>query len=1038
MPATQANVFTIPASAPFLRTLLTALRAGTLVPGFPANDDPLELARLTLYLPTRRACRLAREVFLDTLDGDAAILPRIVALGDLDEDEIAFAEAATAGLAEDALHLPPAFGALERRLTLAEIVSKWADAITPSTGAPLIANTPEAAVALADALARLMDDMITRQVDWTKLDALVPDDLDRYWQQSLAFLQFIYPRWRAILAENKAIEAAERRDKLIEAEARRLKDSNAPVIAAGSTGSMPATAKLLATIASLPHGAVVLPGLDTHLDDESWALIAGNGKDTSHEDLPAAGHAQFSMQALLDRIGIKRADVSELAAPAPRSRDLLVSEALRPASTTERWQAERAKPDFERSVDEALATLSLIEAANAEEEALAIAIALRETLETAGKTAALVTPDRTLGRRVAASLKRWMVPVDDSAGVSLSDTQAGVFARLAAEAALGGLEPVTLLALLKHPLFRLSPGRHGNKDAIATIEHAVLRGPRPRSGSDGLDRAFATFRLNRDQMHRHDTRWLIDDDRLDIAAEMITRLGAALAPLEEIKKDHSLADFAGRHREVIVALSTDASGAVAAFGDFDGTALQRALDDLIDSPAAAVIAVARKDYADLFHAALGDRVVRRPELRDVRVHIYGPLEARLQDMDRVVLGGLNEGTWPPDTRSDPWLSRPMRRALGLDPPERRIGLAAHDFAQTLGAPEVILARAAKVAGAPTVASRFVQRLAAVAGEARWQEVIARGEKYMAYARALDAPAEVKHTGRPAPKPPRAARPQQLSVTAIEDWLRDPYTIYAKYILKLHPLDAVDTPPGARDRGTIIHGAIGDYTALSTTALPADPLKELLTLGERHFAPLADYPEARAFWWPRYERIARWFASWDMDRRAGLAALHAEIKGELSFPAGTRTFTLTGIADRIELRADGSFAIIDYKTGQARTEKQVRTGLAPQLTLEAAILREGGFKPIAKGSVAEITYVTLKGGEPPGKTETISFKDGTPDSQADRALAKLKDLAATFENESTAYLSLVHPMWKTHYGDYDHLARVKEWSLTGGADEGGGE
>ena len=248
-------------------------------------------------------------------------------------------------------------------------------------------------------------------------------------------------------------------------------------------------------------------------------------------------------------------------------------------------------------------------------------------------------------------------------------------------------------------------------------------------------------------------------------------------------------------------------------------ALKTALDDLAESPSAQGLAVARADYAELFHAALGERVVRRPEIRDVRVHIYGPLEARLQQIDRVVLGGLNEGTWPPETRSDPWLSRPMRRALGLDPPERRIGLSAHDFAQAFSAPEVILARAAKLAGAPTVTSRFVQRIAALAGKERWEEVIKRGERYLDYARALDEPAEVTPAQRPEPRPPREARPSRLSVTAIEDWLRDPYTIYAKYILRLAPLDAVDTPPGARDRGTVIHGAIGDYTAQFADAVP---------------------------------------------------------------------------------------------------------------------------------------------------------------------------------------------------------------------------
>ncbi len=1034
MPAEKPHVFNIPASAPFLPVLIDALRAGKLVAGFPVSNDPLELARAILYLPTRRACRLARDVFLDKLDGEAAILPRIIALGDLDEDEIAFSEAATGALADAALRLPSTFGALERRLTLAELISKWAAAITPERGAPLIANTPEAAVALADTLARLMDDMITRQVSWDDLDKLVPDNLDEYWQQSLKFLKFVHPAWRKILIEKNAIESAARRDKLIEAEANRLAGSDAPVIAAGSTGSMPATAKLLARIAKLPLGAVILPGLDMTLDDPSWALIAGNDGDDTHDGLPADGHAQFAMHALLDRIGITRAEVQHLAKP--DGREALVSEALRPAATTERWRARLADKDFDADIVRALQELSLIEAANAEEEALAIAVAMREALDK-DKTVALVTPDRALARRVVASLARWDVKVDDSGGDALADTGAGLFARLTAEVALGGLKPVPLLALLKHPLLRLGKRQGAHDHAVAALERTLLRGPRPRAGTKGLAHALETFRATRDDLHASDPRKSIRNDDLDAAAALINKLRAALAPLETLKaSEHRLAALAKCHCDAIAALSAgeNKNGEAAAFTNHDGTALADALAQLIDSPAAANLAVAREDYAELFEAAIGDRVVRRPESRELRAHIYGPLEARLQTVDRIVLGGLNEGTWPPESRSDPWLSRPMRRNLGLDPPERRIGLSAHDFAQALGASEVILSRAARVAGAPTVTSRFVQRIAALAGE-RWKGITTRGERYLALAHALDAPTEVKHAERPAPKPPRAARPSKLSVTAIEDWLRDPYTIYARYVLRLQPFDAVDTPPGARDRGTVIHGAIGDYTELFANNPPADPLKELLKLGEQHFAPLNDYPEARAFWWPRFERIARWFAAWDVDRRAGLTTLHAEIRGELTFTVGTREFTLSGIADRIELRKDGTYAIIDYKTGQARTEKQVRTGLAPQLTLEGAILRGGGFKPIAGGSVSQIAYVMLKGGAEPGKPHNIEFKDGNPpDAHADRALAKLKELAATFDDETKPYLSLVHPMWKTHYGDYDHLARVKEWSLAGGAEE----
>ncbi len=1032
------RVFNIPSSAPFLPVLIDALRAGKLVAGFPASRDPLELARATIYLPTRRACRLAREVFLDRLDDEAAILPRIVPLGDLDEDEIAFAEAASGELAEAALQLPPALAPLERRLLLAQLILQWANSaeVRGASGTPLVANTPSAALGLADDLARLMDDMTTRQISWDRLDTLVPDDLDPYWQFSLRFLKIARDAWPAIRAERGVIEAAERRDKLIEAEAKRLANSNAPVIAAGSTGSMPSTAKLLATIATLPHGAVVLPGLDIYLDETSWQRIAGDDEDKSHDGAPVASHAQFAMQALLKRLRMAREAVPSLAEPQAHGREALLAEALRPAATTEHWQLSRKKADFATKTDAALASVSLIEAANAEEEALAIAVCLREGIEEKEKRIALVTPDRTLARRVVAALQRWHVAVDDSGGDSLKQTQAGIFARLAAQAALGGLEPVTLLGLLKHPLLRLGRSAGAHDPAIAALERALLRGPRPRPGSEGLAHALVTFRANRDTWHKSDPRLSIGEDALGNACDLIAKLAAALAPLEKLPRgDHALAALARFHRDVLAALSQDAGGQIAAFGRHDGNALVRALDELIDSPAAARLAISKSDYPDVFAAAIGDRVVRRPEAQDARVHIYGPLEARLQQIDRVVLGGLNEGTWPPETRSDPWLSRPMRRDLGLDPPERLIGLRAHDFAQALGAREVILTRATKLAGAPTVTSRFVQRLAALAGETRWKDVLACGNAYLDYAHSLDHPADIKPARRPAPTPPLAARPTKLSVTAIEDWLRDPYTIYAKYILRLSPLEAIDTPPGARDRGTIIHGAIGDYTKLFAKAPPADPLKELLALGEKHFAPLADYPEARAFWWPRFMRIAEWFARWDRARREGMTALYAEIGGALTFPVGKRDFTLTGIADRIEQRKDGSYAIIDYKTGAARTEKQVRTGLAPQLTLEAAILRESGFKPIAPGAVSEITYVTLKGGEPAGKENMVDFKEGTPDSQAQRALTRLKEVAAQFEDETKPYLSLVHPMWKTHYGDYDHLARVKEWSLTGGADEG---
>jgi len=1034
IPAGRPRVFTVPASVPFLPTLVAALRDGALVQGY-APRDPLDLARATLYLPTKRACRLAREAFLAAYGGDAVVLPRIVPLGNIDEDEFAFSE--TAGPA--ALDLPEAIGGFERQTLLAELILIWASSprLRGAEGTPLVAQSPGAAFALAGDLARLMDDMTTRQVPWEKLSELVPDDFDRFWQYTLDFLRIAHEHWPGILAARGAIEPAERRDRLIAAEAARLAASpDAPVIAAGSTGSMPATAALIATIAKLPHGAVVLPGLDTDLDEESWDAIGGTKTVP-----PAAGHPQFALHGLLRRMELTRGDVATLGMPPAHGRERLVSEALRPAETTDRWPARLAGVT-------GLDGLTAIEAASAEEEALAIAVALREAVHE-GKSAALVTPDRALARRVMAALERWRIAADDTGGDPLAASPAGVFARLAADVALSGFAPVPLLSLLKHPLLRLDAEAGAHHRGIAALERAVLRGPRPRAGSDGLKHALAAMRTAWDKLRRReesdlhagDARALLAARDFDEAAAVVERLAAALASLEALgSRPQPFSAIAARHGEAVAALSRCRDGAVAFAGE-DGAALAAVFEDI--AAHGSRLAIAPADYKDLFEAAMAGSAAHPPGLPAAPVRIYGLLEARLTQADRVVLGGLVEGTWPPEVGRDPWLSRPMRHALGLNLPELRIGLTAHDFAQMLGAKEVILTRASRIAGAPTVASRFVQRLAAVSGDG-WAAVAKRGETYLAWARGLDTPdAPPRPVPRPAVKPPREARPTTLSVTQIETLLRDPYAIYARHILDLRPLDAVDTPPGARDRGTVIHGAIAEFTETYKDGLPPDPVGELLRIGERHFAALNDFPEARAFWWPRFARIAHWFVTeFEAKRRPAIARLHAEIRGSLAIPLdGGRSFVLSARADRIERLADGRYAILDYKTGRVPGKREVRVGLAPQLTLESAILRNGGFRDFAGDiSVAEIAYVSLRGGAEGGDLKAIEWPDTTPDAQADVAFGRLCGLMKRFDDEREPYNSQETPMFlRRGGGDYDHLARVKEWSLSGGGDDtGGGE
>jgi ATP-dependent helicase/nuclease subunit B len=1043
------RVFSVPISAPFLRAVIAALVDGRLVDGFDARARPEKLAQATLYLPTRRAGRMAREIFLDVLKTDAAVLPRIIALGDIDEDELAFAQSASPGLT--VLETPVAMDGLQRRLLLAQLITAWAKQLRPADPlqAPLVVGGPASTLALGDDLARLMDDMATRGVEWQALDGLVPDALDQYWQLTLQFLHIARETWPDILKAYGRIEPAARRDRLIEAEAARLTaHHDGPVIAAGSTGSMPATAKFLLAVAGLPQGAVVLPGLDTDLDDEAWQSIGGvrdaQGKFTTP---PASNHPQFAMHALLQRFGIKRGDVEILGLPAPHGREVLASEAMRPSNATAQWHQRLAEPDIVERISGGMANLAVIEAENPEMEALAIAVAMREARHL-DKSAALVTPDRALARRVMAALGRWNLAFDDSGGDALMDTSAGIFARLVAETVAKQLEPPTLLALLKHPLCRLG-GAHGAfKDAIEVLEMALLRGTRPPAGSAGLVRDFDRFRQElvklrageTSALHYSEPRTKLKDEELDRAHRLIACLKTALAPLEKIdsSKPHDFAELAARHRDVLIGLSRDQHGTAFAFEGQQGSALAAAFDELLGEDSKSGLMVQLGDYPEVFQTAFDDHVVRRPESANAHLQIYGQLEARLTQSDRVILGGLVEGVWPPAPRIDPWLSRPMRHELGLDLPERRIGLSAHDFAQSLGAEEVILSHAAKVGGAPAVASRFLHRLEAVAGEARWNAAKAAGEKYVRFAHELDRPDKVEPIPQPAPRPPRATRPLRLSVTAIEDWLRDPYTIYAKYILKLAPLDPVDMPLSAADRGSAIHDALGEFTQTFSTKLPDDPAGALRHIGQKYFAPLMERPEARALWWPRFQRIAAWFAEWEAARRGDITAIKAEIAGKISIPLDhERTFILSARADRIERRADGSFVLLDCKTGAPPTGKQVRMGLSPQLTLEAAILREGGFEGIDAGSsIGELAYVRLSGNNPPGEYRALELKirnetPQPPDQAADYARAQLEALIRTFENEAEPYRSLNLPMWTNRYGSYDDLARIKEWSAAGG-------
>ncbi|MEJ8570522.1 double-strand break repair protein AddB [Microbaculum marinum] len=1025
--AAGPRLWTIPPSAPFLERLADALLAGTLVP-FAPGGAPYPLSDHLVLLPTRRACRALAEILAARAGGEAVLLPRIRPIGDVDEVDLALAGVGALGDAALALRQKPAIAPLRRHVLLTELVLGWGRTVARSLMVPgrdepvAIPVVPGDAAYLARDLATLIDDFETEGRKFSGLSGLVPEDHAAYWRLTVEFLRIATELWPDILEAEQAVDPAARRDALLrgEAELLRSRPPAGPVVAAGSTGTIPATADLLAAIARLPLGAVVLPGLDLDLDDASWEAV-------DHADDPQPGHPQYGLKRLLGRLGAVRGGVDRLVAPQLPARERIVGETFRPVATTDRW-AEVAGTIAPDALADALAGVRVLEAASEQEEALAIALSMREAVETPGRTAALVTPDRALARRVAAELRRWDIAVEDSAGLPLADTAAGTLFRLIADAAALRLAPVALVALIQHPLaaFGLEPAEA--RRAARLLELVALRGPRPAAGGAGLVRTLRHAFERRAGARLHPAVRRLGEDDWRAALDLGERIAAALEPLEALAGRGAL-PFGGvvaAHAQALASVAATPHGMTLA-GD-DAVALQRFVEDLSDA-ARGGLEPKLSEYPALLRALMSGIPVRPHAPGHPRLSILGPLEARLISADLLILGGLVEGVWPADTRTDPFLNRPMRRGVGLEAPERFIGLAAHDVAQAMCAPSVVLSHATKIGGAPAIASRWLQRMKAVIGKDRWQALAEKGRPCLDLARTIDhhvGPTEP--IGEPKPCPALEHRPDRLSVTEIETLIRDPYAIYARRILRLEPLATLDELPDAAERGNIIHEALADYVQ----AVDAGEAADLIVIGERLFEGLDDFPEIRAFWWPRFLRIAEWFVARDRAERPGLKARFVEQTGDLSLPVAGRPFRLTGRGDRFDVAASGGLRIVDYKTGAAPTEKQVRIGLSPQLPLEAAMAMGGGFGPQVAGLEPDrLAYVELRGGRNPGEVKEIAPEEGTVADFARATLASLIRLLERFADSGQPYYVKPRSQFARKVTDYDHLSRWPEWGAGGG-------
>lgn len=933
---TSTRVHSVPPGASFVDALAHGLLAR-----FP---DPLSLSQAWVLLPNRRSGRDLAQAFLRASEGKPLLLPRFLALGEMDADELNL----RGGEA-----VPPALSARRRQMLLSHLIRKHR------------ADVPLAeAMDLAKALGRLMDDAAEEGVDLSRLDELAPEDLAAQWQITLGFLKPVMAGWPGVLAAEGAVDPGMRRNLLLRAQAAAWREApvSHPVIIAGSTSMLPAIVDLKAAVLGLPQGEVILPGLPPFSEcTDYWDKI-----DVTH---PLA-----EVKELLEKLEVDPAQVKPWVKGTSSS---LWQTALLPAEATSQWL------DKEVSADTGL---SLALAASAEEEATAIALRLRHVLEEPTRTGMLVTPDRNLARRVAEMLKRWDIAIDDSAGTPLSRTPPAVFLRLVAEASRS---PVQMLTLLKHPL--------------------AAGGLAP-----GMCRSFArayelmAVRSERDEWNAHPAReWIKGvESKLDVFTKLLKK---PRAEFTELLRAHLEA------AEAVAASDTD-SGAARLWRDEAGEALAAFSAEMLTA-AEGLQPLAPHEYADALAELMDDVMVRPLYGEHPRLALLGPLEAELRAADVVVLGGLNEGTWPALPAADPWLSRPMRKELGLQAPERRIGREAHDFLQLASHAEVMLTRSARVEGAPTVPSRWLQRLETVADD---KSIAQRGQRYIQWARQLDKAAAWKRISPPAPRPPVSARPRELGVTRIEVWRRDPYALYAEKILKLRKLDPLEAQADVADKGTFLHKVLERFL----TEKPQGSAADLMKIAEDVFAQHGWSAAEHRLWWPRLAMMAEWFVETMAAREAKPKLL--ESSGETALKVAGFEFTLTAKADRIDVLPDGRLVIVDYKSGVLPQKHERERGFSPQLPLTAFIAEEGGFD-FGKVPVAGMEFWKLadKGG---GSIDPF-LKEGQDKAVKDAAEWLLRWIAV-FANPEQPYEARPWPRYALRHNDYAHLARLKEWSAFG--------
>lgn len=972
-PETGPHIFALPPGADFPAQLVAGLRQRL-------KDKPPEaMARVTLYVNTTRMRRRITDLFVAQ---GASFLPRIRLVTDLDS-------------ALPGAGISPAVSPLRQRLVLAQLIEG------------LLQQQPDLAPRaalydLADSLATLLDEMLGEGVSPDKIAKLDVANHSAHWARTREFMAIV----AQLLGAMGQPDRQTRQRLLVERIAALWQNTppQDPVIVAGSTGSRGTTALFMQAVAALPQGALVLPGFDFDMPSAVW--------DGLGDALTAEDHPQYRFHKLMQVLGLSPKDIepwTDQTAPQP-DRNKLISLSLRPAPVTDQWLTEGHRLT---NLPQACADMTLIEAPTPRAEAMAIALILRKAAQD-GVTAALISPDRGLTRQVTSALDRWNILPDDSAGRPLALSAPGRFLRHVLDLFENRITAETLLILLKHPLTASGEAAVGEVDRgdhllfTRNLELKLRRhGPAFPTGPDLIVWAGA----------QKDPKVLVWANWLTATLEGLPTTGAM-----------PLADHITRHRKLAEALALGPSATAQTSELWEKAAGEKALATVqeLESEAEHGGTMTPSDYRHLFEAILNKGEVREPLQSHPRIMIWGTIEARVQGADLVILGGLNDGIWPQSPPPDPWMNRAMRLEAGLLLPERRIGLSAHDYQQALCAPQVVITRAVRNADAETVASRWVNRLTNLlnglpdqGGRTALEQMLDRGKEWLVLAAAAERADPVVHAHRPAPRPPVAARPAKLAVTGIKTLLRDPYAIYARYILRLFKLNPLRPSPDALLRGSVLHKVLETFTRTRPDGETRDAARaRLMSVAETVLQNEVPWPAARALWLSRMNRAADFF----LGVEAALGGTPVVIEEQGAVALTGLPFTLTAKPDRIDALPDGRVHIFDYKTGSPPTKPQ-QEFFDKQLLLEAAMVSRGAFNALdGPRDVAGITYIGL-GSTPKEDTSR-------PDEAAlGQVWEELHALIAEYMSPDRGYVSRRAMHGERFPGDYDHLARYGEWEMT---------